>query len=160
MVETIVEKAACENCGADAREGTTFCYNCGKSVEERSAISDQQSAVGDQQSAASDPQSAVSDQQSAVSDRESAVSNGSEAAVSDETKAALDDLAARLKIDEATDEDRRASAAAERKRARVKARRNEIVWEPVEGPGILFIAATVFICILTLVVVLVALRWK
>ena len=132
MAETTVEKTACDNCGADAREGTTFCYNCGKPIDEQAAVSGQQSAV----------------------------SNGSEAAVSDETKAALDDLAARLKIDEPTGEDRRATAAAERKRARVKARRNEVVWEPVQGAGLLFIAATVFICILTLVVVLLALRWK
>ena len=37
MSETITEKATCEKCGADVREGTAFCYNCGINVVESSA---------------------------------------------------------------------------------------------------------------------------
>ena len=34
MAETIQEKAVCEKCGADVRENTSFCYNCGHSFSE------------------------------------------------------------------------------------------------------------------------------
>lgn len=30
MAEATLEKATCENCGADVRENTQFCYNCGR----------------------------------------------------------------------------------------------------------------------------------
>ena len=32
MSEAILEKAVCVNCGEDVREGTSFCYNCGKKI--------------------------------------------------------------------------------------------------------------------------------
>lgn len=32
MIETVPEKALCASCGVDVREGTQFCYNCGKPV--------------------------------------------------------------------------------------------------------------------------------
>ena len=32
MTETVVEKAVCESCGAEVRDESLFCYNCGKSV--------------------------------------------------------------------------------------------------------------------------------
>lgn len=35
MTEAVAEKAVCENCGVDVREGTSFCYNCGSSVSEK-----------------------------------------------------------------------------------------------------------------------------
>lgn len=31
MGGTTLEKTTCESCGADVRENTNFCYNCGKS---------------------------------------------------------------------------------------------------------------------------------
>ncbi|HEX3102025.1 MAG TPA: zinc-ribbon domain-containing protein [Pyrinomonadaceae bacterium] len=34
MPETITEKATCSKCGADVRDGTTFCYSCGNRVAE------------------------------------------------------------------------------------------------------------------------------
>ncbi len=34
MPGTLVEKAACETCGTEVRENSTFCYNCGESVVE------------------------------------------------------------------------------------------------------------------------------
>jgi hypothetical protein len=37
MPETITEKAVCAKCGADVREGTQFCYNCGSSLSEASS---------------------------------------------------------------------------------------------------------------------------
>lgn len=32
MPETLVEKATCEACGKEVRDGSTFCFNCGESV--------------------------------------------------------------------------------------------------------------------------------
>ncbi|MBK6751790.1 MAG: zinc ribbon domain-containing protein [Pyrinomonadaceae bacterium] len=32
MAEAVLEKAICAACGVDVREGTQFCYNCGKPV--------------------------------------------------------------------------------------------------------------------------------
>lgn len=32
MSETVVEKRACDKCGADVREGTAYCYNCGSPI--------------------------------------------------------------------------------------------------------------------------------
>ncbi len=32
MAEAVLEKAICASCGVDVREGTQFCYNCGKPV--------------------------------------------------------------------------------------------------------------------------------
>ncbi len=32
MTETVLEKAVCVSCGVDVRDGTQFCYNCGKPV--------------------------------------------------------------------------------------------------------------------------------
>ncbi len=33
MTETAVEKSACESCGADVRDESVFCYNCGNAVK-------------------------------------------------------------------------------------------------------------------------------
>ncbi len=38
MVEAIVENEVCEKCGADVREGTAFCYNCGSSLVEEPIV--------------------------------------------------------------------------------------------------------------------------
>lgn len=32
MVEAVLEKVVCAACGVDVREGTQFCYSCGKPV--------------------------------------------------------------------------------------------------------------------------------
>jgi uncharacterized Zn finger protein (UPF0148 family) len=34
MAKTETAKEVCEKCGADVREGTTFCYNCGSPLVE------------------------------------------------------------------------------------------------------------------------------
>lgn len=127
MPETTVEKATCENCGVEAREGTTFCYNCGTPVLDV--------------------------------EKAEAANNGEPAAVSAEAQAALDELSQRFKIDKVKEEDKLAQAAAERKRARVRARRSEVVWEPVDNT-MWFVLFTLAITVLTAVVVFVAVYWK
>src|SRR5262245_38888795 len=102
MAETIVDKPTCKNCGADVRENTQFCYNCGKSIDG---------------SAETEPEENVPPTVQEVEAN---------------TKAALDDLAAKFKVDEPPEEKKLARAAEERKRARVERRRpREYRWEPV-----------------------------
>ena len=131
MAEATIDKATCENCGAEVRDGTSFCYSCGKPVGE------------------------------AVANAEPAdtASNGT-ATVSADAQAALDDLAERLKIEEAPADDPLAQAAAERKKARVRGRRSEVVWDAGDGGGKLFILVTLLIFVMTAVVVFVAVYWK
>ena len=38
MTETITKNAICRHCSADIREGSLFCYNCGKPVADRPAV--------------------------------------------------------------------------------------------------------------------------
>ena len=45
MQEAITEKAVCEKCGVEVRDGTTFCYNCGASLEKKSVIDDEMAAI-------------------------------------------------------------------------------------------------------------------
>ncbi len=33
MVKSTAQKIVCEGCGADVRQGSAFCYNCGESID-------------------------------------------------------------------------------------------------------------------------------
>jgi predicted amidophosphoribosyltransferase len=136
MAETTTENIVCENCGADVRENTVFCYNCGERVTAEEV--DEAPHV-------------------------TADTNGSaKEEMSHETRDALDDLAERLKQDEADSTDKLAAAAAERRKARVSPRKKkEVVWEPADdGPGILFVLITLLICVISAVIVLLTVYWK
>jgi hypothetical protein len=37
MVDIAVEKSVCEDCGAEIRDESRFCYNCGEAVAEKAA---------------------------------------------------------------------------------------------------------------------------
>ena len=37
MVDIAVEKSVCEACGAEVRDESLFCYNCGETVSEKAA---------------------------------------------------------------------------------------------------------------------------
>ncbi len=130
------KKKICANCGVVAREYTAFCYNCGTPVGEPVAA----------------PEPVLYAEPEAVS---------TEPEHDEETKSALDDLAARLKIDEAN-EDKLAKAAAERKKARVIQRKSkEFVWEPREdSSGVLLVLATLAIAVLASVVVFLTVFWR
>jgi hypothetical protein len=136
MAETTVEKSTCEKCGAEVRENTLFCYACGGRVADEEPISQPGEAT-----------------------------NGSAAAdvhMSDETRAALDDLSERFKIEEPSEEELLAHAAAERKRSRVRPRKKkDVVWETSEdGSYTLFVLATLLICVITAAIVFLMVYWK
>jgi hypothetical protein len=127
MAETMVEKATCEDCGADVRENTVFCYNCGRRFAEVASPSNGRPSE----------------------------------AMSDEAKTALDDLAAKLKIDEPENVDRLALAAAERKKSRIAPKKaKEDVWEEVEPStrGVFIISLVIFV--LVAAVVFITVYWK
>ncbi len=93
-----------------------------------------------------------------------AVLNGGEpVAISDDAKTALDDLAAKLKMeDAAASGDALALAAEERKRARVTAKKpTETIWEETEsGPGVFFFAVSLVIFLIVAAVVFITIYWK
>lgn len=132
MTEATLEKAVCEKCGADVRENTLFCYNCGFHFADAA-----RQANGAEQSAMS-------------------------AAMTDETKSALDDLAAKFKFDEPETTDPFALAAAERRRARVAPKRQkEEVWEENEGrSGGAFFFISLMIFLMVAGVVFITVYWK
>lgn len=51
MTETI-EKTICEACGADVRDNTVFCYNCGSKLELENPLEKNGAAVADENSKA------------------------------------------------------------------------------------------------------------
>jgi uncharacterized membrane protein YvbJ len=136
MSETLIEKIVCQECGAEVRENTLFCYSCGARVTSDESVADAHTTAD---------------------------TNGTEKAdMSDDTRNALDELAQKLDQDEAENADRLAVAAAERKKARVTPRKKkEFVWEPVdEAPGLLFVLITLLIVFVVAGIVFLTVYWK
>jgi len=141
MAETTIEQATCDTCGADVRENTLFCYKCGSRVAE-------------------DPEVEATPEGSQHITGES---NGSaEPEISDETRSALDDLAEKLKGDDAENADLLAQASAERRMKRSSLRKKrEMVWQAADdGSNLIFILVTLFICLMTAAIVYVMVYWK
>lgn len=92
-----------------------------------------------------------------------AEANGAETLMmSDDARTALDDLAARFKADDDETADRIKLAAAERKKARVKPKRQkEEVWQAGDGrSGRAFFAISLVIFLIVAAVVFITLYWK
>ena len=141
MAETTIEQATCENCGADVRDNTAFCYKCGSRVV----------AEPETEPTPEEPQHITGE------------TNGSaEPEVSDETRSALDDLAEKLRGDDAENADLLAQASAERKKKRSSLRKKrEMVWQAVDdGSNLIFILATLFIVLVTAAIVFLLVVWK
>lgn len=143
MPEVVIEKAICESCGADVRENTFFCYNCGSRV------------AGDvEEPLKKDDGQPV--ESSEAQKEDSAHSNGT----STEAQAALEDLAKRFEIDPEED-GRLAKAAAQRKKARIKSRKAEYRWEPGGGPSeVVLLLIALVVTAITALVVFLTVYWK
>jgi hypothetical protein len=90
-------------------------------------------------------------------------SNGSAKVLDMKSKAALDDLAQKLKADEAREEpeNKLAKAAEERKKARVTQRKTrEFVWEPQNDTPIALLISVGVVLIVAVLVVLITIVWK
>jgi hypothetical protein len=143
MAETTIEQATCEKCGADVRENTTFCYKCGSRIL---GEPDAETEVTPEE-----PQHITGE------------SNGSaEPEISDETRSALDDLAEKLKGEDAENADLIAQASAERRKKRSSLRKKrEMIWESADdGSNLIFIVVTVLICVMTAAIVFLMVYWK
>jgi hypothetical protein len=143
MAETTIEQATCENCGADIRDNTAFCYKCGSRVVAEPEAETEQTPE--------EPQHITGE------------TNGSaEPEISDETRSALDDLAEKLKGDDAENADLLAQASAERKKKRSSLRKKrEMVWQAADdGSNLIFILATLFIVLVTAAIVFLLVVWK
>ena len=117
MPESVIEKALCDDCGADVRENSLFCYNCGSSVQPPA-------------------EEELKDPDSTARLNEPAAPESVDAA--DEVKSdAVEDLEKSIKIEPpAEDKKKLAKASADRRKARGRARGGrEYTWEPVEEEG-------------------------
>ncbi len=140
MAQTVLEKAACEKCGVDVRENTTFCYNCGNRVAADTDISFDET---------------IRDLPEGVEDAKPA--DG----IDPKTKAALDSLAEQLKRGEEED-DRLAKAAAERRRSRVAQRKPQVFkWEStVETSNMRMLLASILVAVIAGAIVLLTVVWR
>jgi hypothetical protein len=140
MTEATLEKAVCDSCGADVREGTQFCYNCGQSVAPPAVEERKAEENGSGELAPSEPTTRTVDPEAILSESEPLST-----AISPESEEAKSEV-----------------AVVKRRRARVKARKKkEIVWEPVdEGPSIILIAVTLAIVLISAVIVGLTVYWK
>ena len=140
--EISIEQATCDNCGADVRENTLFCYKCGGRI-------------------AGEPE--VEETTAEEAPHITGEANGlAEPEISDETRSALDDLAEKLKGDDAENADLLAQASAERRKKRSSLRKKrEIVWQAVDdGSNLIFILVTLLICLVTAAIVFLMVYWK
>jgi uncharacterized Zn finger protein (UPF0148 family) len=131
MAEAVVEKEPCVKCGAEVREGTTFCYACGGRV---APDRDEDSRT------------------------ETDINANAREALDDLARKLNDDDAAVQKKDQG---DRIAKAAAERKKARVSQKRGrDFVWQPRFDVPISLLIAVVLIVIGAVIAVFVTVVWK
>lgn len=133
MSLTAVEKEICENCGADVRENTLFCYNCGSRVAETDpgpiAKPEEPADVG-----SSEAESALADLAKKIK-----IEPPSE------------------------DEVKRSKAAADRKKARGGPRKQrQVTWEPADedGPNRILLLVSLLIAVMAGAVVFVMTFWK
>lgn len=131
MPGTVVEQAACQECGAAVRENTIFCYSCGTRL-----------APDDVKEADTIPENGVGDAR-------------------DDTRAALDELAVKLKADETDDDKLAKAAAQRKKARVRRHRPKEVVWEPIDDSanGIIVVVA-VLTALAAGVIVLFTVVWR
>lgn len=111
MAESVKEKQICQNCDADIRPDTQFCYNCGTSVQ---AVDEPADVAIDDNSIGETIDDAESEKDKSLADLERALS--AEFPVKEDGRSKLD------------------NATSERKRARKgKSKPLEVVWEPVSA---------------------------
>jgi len=133
MAEAVAEKEVCGKCGAEVREGTAFCYACG-------------SAVASKEDAAAGPVEV----------------NGAKTTVDAKSRAALDDLAEKLRADDAPEKgEKLARAADKRKKARIGQRKSrDFAWEPRDDMPVALLIATAGLAVIAMLVILFTVVWK
>lgn len=154
MAETITENQVCNACGADVREGSLFCYNCGGQVASEIGVvkNDKIKAVGD-----------VRFQESISGE------NGDHFKQSGvETKQEIREIltekstAKPLEKSNLNKETKLESAATIRKKSKsIQPKKVKIIWEEHENaPNVWFILVAVFLTIVAVVILFLAIRMK
>jgi len=133
-MEADVEKPVCASCGAEVREGTSFCYACGKPVN------------GPAIEAPAEPVAAAA-----------AAEKPAEISVKAELEAAFEKAEKQAAAEAGTDEEKsnRARAARERQASRVAKRKAvQTEWgEPADANGIGLMAVSGVIFVITAIIV-------
>lgn len=131
MAEVTVEKKVCSGCGAEVREDTLFCYNCG-------------SPIADEDRAAN-----------------TTGRNGRPSGATVEATAALGDLEKKLEKDTAAEDKLARAARERRKARVGHRKPRKVVWQPVgnSSQGLILLLA-IAVTLISFVVVLLTVVWK
>ncbi|HQZ83316.1 MAG TPA: zinc ribbon domain-containing protein [Pyrinomonadaceae bacterium] len=133
-MEAVLEKSVCASCGAEVREGTSFCYACGKPVN------------GPAIAVPAEPIVAAAE-----------TANPSEISVKAELEAAFEKAEKQAAAEAGTEEEKnnRVRAARERQAARVAKRKAvQTEWaEPADASGIGLMAVSGVIFLITAIIV-------
>jgi hypothetical protein len=153
MAETITKNQVCNACGANVREGSLFCYNCGGSLASEIAVakSNKNEAVADIQS------------QENVFDRNGDIKqNGVNA--KQEIREIFNEVPIAKPIEKSNlnKETKLESAATMRKKSKsIQPKKVEVIWEEHEdAPNIWFILVAIFLTIVAVVILFLALRMR
>jgi hypothetical protein len=153
MAQTITENQVCNACGANVREGSLFCYNCGGSLASEIAVakSNKNEAVADIQS------------QENVFDRNGDIKqNGVNA--KQEIREIFNEVPIAKPIEKSNlnKETKLESAATMRKKSKsIQPKKVEVIWEEHEdAPNIWFILVAIFLTIVAVVILFLALRMR
>ena len=131
MPEAVAEKVGCGKCGAEVREGTTFCYKCGGRVAPDADIAGEANGSN-------------------------AVLKPESKAALDELVEKL-----KGEPPSTGPQEKLAKAADERKKARVTQRKTrDFVWEPRTDMPIAFFISAFVVFVLAVLVVLITTVWK
>jgi len=136
-MEKVLEKRVCESCGADVREGTQFCYACGKLVAA--------------------PQDIAESDAPTSTDRKTAPLSADDLPSVKEKTGSLKPLDPAFESSAPATDSKSKTAANERRQARLASKKPvTLEWqEPDNGVNILFVGVSLFFFILAgLVVVL------
>ena len=152
MAETTIENQVCRACGADVREGSLFCYSCGRALSAEIAVARKDK---------SEPVINTEFKENVFAENENGakqkkINQKIQKPVVEET------FVAPVEKSNTKQETKLKSAAAMREQSKnVQPKRVEIIWEEHENtPNVWFIAVTIFLTILAGVVLFLAMRLK
>ena len=153
MTSSVAQKAFCNECGADVRDKTYFCYNCGSSVVSSDKVGESIKEVERNDETEFLP----------VQKPDMGLDVGTTGRSDAKSKAALDRLSEQISSDrESEDSSTIARAAARRRKARsVKKAGSEYVWEPTgDRLSRSLLISVAIIVLLSALTVLITVIWK
>ena len=154
MAETITENQVCSACGADVREGSLFCYNCGGSLASEIAV-----VKSEKNEAAADIQS-----QKNISDRNGDNFKQSGLDTKQEIREVFNEASIAKPIEKSNlnKETKLETAATLRKKSKsTQPKKVEVIWEEHENaPNVWFILVAIFLTVVAVIILFLAIRMK